>query len=65
MKIRSDKLRGIYLENVTETYISEPSEVFEFLKMAQLSRAICATNMNERSSRSHMIFILTIHQTSN
>lgn len=32
------------------------------MEMARDSRAIASTNMNERSSRSHMLFILTISQ---
>lgn len=32
--------------------------------MARNSRAIASTNMNERSSRSHMIFLLTISQNN-
>ena len=64
LKIRSDKVRGVHLENVTENYISEPEEVFSLLKIAQQNRAIAATNMNENSSRSHMLFILTINQSN-
>lgn len=54
----------MHLENVTENYISGPEEVFEFLRLAQQNRAITATNMNEKSSRSHMLFILTISQNN-
>lgn len=32
------------------------------IEIARNCRSIAATNMNERSSRSHMIFILTISQ---
>jgi kinesin family protein 5 len=46
LKIRSDKKKGIYIEDLTENYISEPEEVFDMLKIAQVNRAICATNMN-------------------
>lgn len=31
---------------------------------AQKNRAIAVTNMNERSSRSHMLFILTVSQNN-
>jgi kinesin family protein 5 len=46
LKIRSDKKKGIYIEDLTENYISEPDEVFDMMKIAQVNRAICATNMN-------------------
>lgn len=28
LKIRSDKKRGIYIEDLTETYISSPEEIY-------------------------------------
>lgn len=34
------------------------------MEMASRTRAIASTNMNERSSRSHMLFILTISQNN-
>jgi kinesin family protein 5 len=34
------------------------------METARGSRAIAATNMNERSSRSHLLFILTISQNN-
>ena len=34
------------------------------IDQARQNRAIAATNMNERSSRSHMIFILSISQNN-
>ena len=64
LKIRSDKKKGIYIEGLTEVYISTSEEVYELMKDAGKNRAIAATNMNERSSRSHMLFILTISQNN-
>ena len=34
------------------------------MEVARSTRAIASTNMNERSSRSHMLFILTISQNN-
>lgn len=64
LKIRSDKKRGVFIEDLTEKYISSPEEVYELIEIARNSRAIASTNMNERSSRSHMIFLLTISQNN-
>jgi len=64
LKIREDRARGIYIEDVTEAYVSQESEVFELMKLGNAHRAISATNMNEGSSRSHSIFILSIHQNN-
>jgi len=64
LKIREDRARGIYIEDVTEAYVSQELEVFELMKLGNAHRAISATNMNEVSSRSHSIFILSIHQNN-
>jgi kinesin family protein 5 len=64
LKIRSDKKRGIFIEDLTENYISSMEEVYKLIEIARNFRSIAATNMNERSSRSHMIFILTISQNN-
>ena len=64
LKIRSDKKRVVFIEDLTEKYISSPEEVYKLIETARNFRSIAATNMNERSSRSHMIFILTISQNN-
>lgn len=64
LKIREDKNRGIYIQDVTETYVSEESDVYDLMKLGNSNRAISATNMNEGSSRSHSIFILTVSQNN-
>lgn len=64
LKIRSDKKRGIFIEDLTENYISSMEEVYKLIEIARNCRSIAATNMNERSSRSHMIFILSISQNN-
>jgi kinesin family protein 5 len=64
LKIRSDKKRGVFIEDLTEKYISSPEEVYRIIDTARNFRSIAVTNMNERSSRSHMIFILTISQNN-
>jgi kinesin family protein 5 len=46
LKIRSDKKRGIFIEDLTETYISSPEEVYKMIGKARNNRAIAATNMN-------------------
>ena len=40
----------------------KPQEIVELIKIGTKSRAIAKTNMNETSSRSHAIFIITIEQ---
>jgi kinesin family member 5 len=64
LKIREDKTRGVYIEDVTESYVSEEMEVYNMMKIGQTHRAISATNMNEGSSRSHSLFTLTVSQNN-
>lgn len=46
LKIRSDKKRGVFIEDITEKYISSPDEVYQLIEIARNSRSIAATNMN-------------------
>jgi len=64
LKIREDKTRGIYIEDVTESYVSDEKDVYDFMRYGHNNRATTTTNMNESSSRSHCIFMLTIHQNN-
>jgi len=64
LKVREDKSKGIYIEDVTESYVSDEKDVYDFLKYGHNNRATTTTNMNESSSRSHSIFMMTIHQNN-
>lgn len=65
LKIRQDKQKGIYIEDVTESYVTEEKDIFDLMRLGSSNRAISATNMNEGSSRSHLIFMLSVHQNNN
>ena len=62
LKVREDKSRGIYIEDVTEYSVATEMEVYSYMHLGNNNRAVCATNMNEGSSRSHLVFIMTIAQ---
>jgi kinesin family protein 5 len=64
LKVHEEKGKGVYVADVTETYVAEEMEVFEIMKIGNKNRAISATNMNAESSRSHSIFILTVTQNN-
>lgn len=64
LKVHEEKGKGVYVGDVTETYVAEELEVYEIMKIGNKNRAISATNMNEESSRSHSIFILTLTQNN-
>jgi len=61
LKIRENKT-GSYIENLTEVYVGDRQEIFKLIHLGQKNRITCATNMNEHSSRSHMIFLLSLNQ---
>ena len=61
LKIRENK-QGPYVENLTEAYIADKIELSKLVHLGQKNRITCATNMNEHSSRSHLIFLLTLNQ---
>ena len=64
LNIREDSIKGIYVDGASERYVGCPNDVLALLEVGSANRAIAATNMNEHSSRSHSIFILTINQTN-
>ncbi len=64
LNVREDKTKGVYIENLSEFYISTEDEVMAYLKLGNESRSVASTNMNDTSSRSHSLVILTIHQNN-
>jgi kinesin family member 5 len=46
LKIHEDKVKGIYIEDVTETYVGEEQEVYEIMKVGNDNRSIGVTDMN-------------------
>ena len=61
LKIRDHPKKGIYIEDVMETFVTEESEVYELLHLGNQNRAIGCTDMNAQSSRSHSCFIVTMN----
>lgn len=64
LKVREHKTRGIYIDKVTQPYVSEPEEVYELMEHGQMNRAVTATRMNSESSRSHAVFIFRLLSTN-
>lgn len=62
LSIREDKARGIYIEDISEYYVSSKEEIMELIRIGSENRIQASTNMNENSSRSHSIFIINVHQ---
>jgi kinesin family protein 5 len=64
LKVHEEKSKGVYVADVTETYVGDETEVYAVMRLGNSNRSIAATNMNAESSRSHSIFILTVTQTN-
>jgi kinesin family member 5 len=64
LKISEDKARGVYIADLTEEYVTKDEEIYNLMKLGTKNREVGATNMNEGSSRSHAIFMLTVIQSN-
>ncbi|KAI4771676.1 kinesin-domain-containing protein [Aureobasidium sp. EXF-3400] len=62
LPIHEEKNRGVYVKGLMEVYVSSVDEVYQILERGGMSRAVAATNMNQESSRSHSIFVITVGQ---
>ncbi|XP_045520065.1 kinesin-related protein 4-like [Pieris brassicae] len=54
-----DTHNGVKVDT-TEKVTASPGEVLEFMKQGEANRQTASTNMNDKSSRSHSIFQITI-----
>ena len=64
LNIREDKKKGIYIDNLSEWIVRNSDDIYTLLERGSENRATSSTVMNEISSRSHAIFIITVEQTS-
>lgn len=62
LPVHEEKNRGVYVKGLLEVYVSSQDEVYEVLRRGGQARAVSATNMNQESSRSHSIFVVTVTQ---
>lgn len=62
LPVHEEKNRGVYVKGLLEIYVSSVAEVYEVMRRGGSSRAIASTNMNQESSRSHSIFVITVTQ---
>ncbi|OCK82299.1 kinesin-domain-containing protein [Lepidopterella palustris CBS 459.81] len=62
LPVHEEKNRGVYVKGLLEIYVSSVPEVYEVMRRGGMARAVAATNMNQESSRSHSIFVITVTQ---
>lgn len=60
LQIREDIKKGVYVDNLTECYVSSVKDVMLLLLQGVANRKMAATNMNSESSRSHSVFTCVI-----
>lgn len=62
LPIHEEKNKGVYVKGLSQVYVSSVDEVYQILDQGGMARAVAATNMNQESSRSHSIVLITINQ---
>ncbi|XP_053482441.1 kinesin heavy chain [Ictalurus furcatus] len=62
LAVHEDKNRVPYVKGCTERFVSSPEEVMDVIDEGKANRHVAVTNMNEHSSRSHSIFLISIKQ---
>ena len=62
LQVKEEKTRGIYVAEATEIYVSSPEEMMQVMTTGASNRSVAATRMNQRSSRSHSIFCVSVEQ---
>uniref|UniRef100_A0A671Y686 Kinesin-like protein n=1 Tax=Sparus aurata TaxID=8175 RepID=A0A671Y686_SPAAU len=62
LSVHEDKYRVPYVKGCTERFVTSPEEVMDVIDEGKANRHVAVTNMNEHSSRSHSIFLISIKQ---
>ncbi|KAK2861892.1 hypothetical protein Q5P01_001425 [Channa striata] len=62
LSVHEDKNRIPYVKGCTERFVTSPEEVMDVIDEGKANRHVAVTNMNEHSSRSHSIFLISIKQ---
>ncbi|OMP04267.1 hypothetical protein COLO4_09775 [Corchorus olitorius] len=60
LEIKDDPKNGLYVENLTEEYVSSYEDVTQILIKGLSSRKVGATTVNSKSSRSHIVFTFVL-----
>jgi hypothetical protein len=64
MKVRSSPATGVFIEHLTSVEVSSWKEMLRLINIGNSCRHTAATKMNERSSRSHAIFKVSLTQVT-
>ncbi|TGZ70172.1 hypothetical protein CRM22_003343 [Opisthorchis felineus] len=61
VRIMSNNLDGVVLQNLLEREVHNEEETFHYLELAEKQRRVGATRLNICSSRSHLVILLKIN----
>ena len=60
LKVQENPETGIFIDGLSEVYLSSISEFFDYAELSQTKRKTAETKLNHTSSRSHCILILEV-----
>src|SRR5262249_19105195 len=60
LQLHENMKRGIYVDGLHETTVSNPCEAYAVLRFGWKNRTVAETMMNRESSRSHAVFTFNI-----
>ena len=63
LQIKESPTRGIYVDNLSEVYLSSLEDFLNYADEAESNRKVGETRLNQTSSRSHSIMILEVTQS--
>jgi len=64
LRIKELPQRGLFVDGLTQLYVTCASEVMHALRAGKRARAVGSTRLNQHSSRSHAVFALHVEQLS-
>ncbi|KAK2958238.1 putative Kinesin heavy chain [Blattamonas nauphoetae] len=64
LEVRENKERGIYIDQITWRDCHTPQDFLDMLALGDANRKVASTGMNERSSRSHTVFMVKVIQVN-
>ncbi|GMF25013.1 unnamed protein product [Phytophthora fragariaefolia] len=62
LNVRESRERGVWIAGATEICCASVEEMQDVMRIGGANRVISSTRMNNESSRSHSVFIITIEQ---
>ncbi|XP_034436266.1 kinesin-like protein KIF3C isoform X2 [Hippoglossus hippoglossus] len=60
LELRESPETGVYVRDLTSCVCKSIKEIEEVMNVGNQARAVAATDMNEHSSRSHALFLITV-----